>query len=75
MGKQSNLFLHLKALSSQQWLMVDVCVNKYTVHVVVVIPGNKEEVSSAADAFFAHVQNKVNGNLICRYFSQKSSKK
>lgn len=42
--------------------MVDVCANKYTLHVAGVIPGNKGKVSSAADAFFARVQDKVNGN-------------
>lgn len=43
--------------------MVDVCANKNTLHVVVLIPGNEGKVRSAADAFFAHVQDKVNGNL------------
>lgn len=48
-----------------------VCANKYTLHLAVVISGNEGKVSSAAVALFAHVQDKVNGNLIYRYFSHK----
>ena len=51
--------------------MVGVCVNKYTLHIATVIPGNEGKVSSAADVFFAYVQDKMNGNLIYRYSSQK----
>lgn len=51
--------------------MVVVCTSKSTLRVAVVIPVNEGKVSSAADVFFTHIQNKANGNLIYRHFSQK----